>query len=92
MASLVVLYVLSAAPPILGFGRLLRRAQRDLNATREIAARRGRSWFTFDEFDAVWGNRVAAPLAVRETLIWDLVLVGVGLVAGATASIISLYL
>ncbi|MDD7943519.1 hypothetical protein PUW79_02625 [Microbacterium sp. NE2HP2] len=92
MAVLVALYVLSAVLPIIGFGRLLWRAQRDLNEARRLSAERGSPGYTFDEFDAAWGDRVAAPLATRNALVWDISLVGVGLLAGAAASIASLFL
>lgn len=92
MAVLVILYALSALLPIIGFGRLLWRAQRDLNEARRVSAELESPGYTWDEVDAAWGDRVGVPLSTRNDLIWDIALVGVGLVAGAAASIASLYI
>ncbi|WP_036320140.1 hypothetical protein [Microbacterium sp. B24] len=92
MAVLVILYALSAVLPIIGFGRLLWRAQRDLREARRVSVERESPGYTWDEVDEAWGDRVGVPLAIRNDLIWDIALVGAGLIAGAAASILSLYL
>lgn len=85
---LVALFVVSAALPILGFSRLLWRVQRQFLATRRLVAERGHSGFAFDDLDAL---DVLAPVeGERRDLVWDLIFVGVGLIAGAVASIVSL--
>ena len=89
---LVLLYVLSAVLPIVGFGRLLWRTQRGLEAARRTIAERGHSLMTLDDVSAKFGGDVREPfLNERRDLIWDIVFVGFGLVLGALASILALY-
>ncbi len=85
---LAALFALAALLPIIGLARLLWRAQRAVSAA-EAAETRG---FTWDEVDAMFGDRVSAPRSARASVLWDIGLVGTGLVAGAVASIASLFL
>lgn len=88
---IITLYVLAAALPIAGFGRLLWRADRRLRALDAEVARRGVSDHTFADFNRDHAGDVRDPLrAERRDLLWDTALVGVGLIAGAVASICSL--
>jgi hypothetical protein len=92
---IVVLYVLAAALPIVGFGRLLFRAQRGLNEVRRMVVeeRGGSVAPQLRDLDRMIGEDITAPARkLRTDVLWDTSLVGVGLVAGAVASIWSLYL
>jgi hypothetical protein len=91
MVPLIVgLLVASVALPVLGFARLLYRAQRDLNEARRQATLSGEPGYPWDDVDAMFADRVARPKATRDALIWDIVFVGLGLLAGAVASALTL--
>lgn len=90
---IVVLYVAAALLPIAGFGRLLYRTQRRVREADRKVSERGYTHLSFDDLDEQWGGDVREPLwAERRALIWDISFVGAGLIAGAVASIWSLFL
>ncbi len=89
---LVVMYVLSAVLPVVGFARLLFRAQRDLDAARaKIAQRGGATSATFGDLNDTVSDISAEPRRLRADLLWDIGLVGAGLALGAAAGIWSLF-
>ncbi|MDR7383520.1 hypothetical protein [Promicromonospora iranensis] len=86
---IIVLIVAAAVLPIIGFGRLLWRIQSRLNEAKRTIERRGHSSTAYE--DMLYDIR--EPLhAERRSLLWDIGFVGTGLVAGAVASIWSLFL
>lgn len=90
---LTFLYVAAAVLPIAGFARLLFRTQVRVRAADRKVKARGYAYSDFDDFDAHWAGDVRGPLwEERNALVWDTCLVGVGLVAGAVASVWSLHL
>lgn len=90
---LVVLLVLSFVLPTAGFGRLLWRSQKELNRVRTKVAVRGSMLQTWDDFDEQYeGTVLDAPLAARRDVVWDIVLVGLGMAAGAAAGILPLFI
>jgi hypothetical protein len=92
MWVLWVMFGLAAALPIVGFGRLLWRAQAALDRANRLADERGFAGPNYGE--AVAANP-AQPSQIREqrnAVVWDISLVGSGLILGAVASIVSLYL
>ncbi|MFE7406277.1 hypothetical protein [Isoptericola sp. NPDC057559] len=90
MATVTVLYVLAAVLPIIGFGRLLWRVQRKLSELDARAERQGGTpRLTWNDM----GEDMRVPYRQeRRDLVWDIALVGVGLIAGAVASVWSLHL
>lgn len=89
---IIALYVLAGVLPIAGFARLLWRTDRRLRALDAEVAGRGTSAYTFGDFNRDHAGDVRDPLrAERRDLLWDTGLVGVGLIAGAVASICSLF-
>ncbi len=90
---LSVLFALSAVLPIAGFGRLLLRSHRVVRELERMVAERGASHYTIGDLNRDMPDDVREPArAERRDLVWDICLVGVGLVAGAAASIWSLLL
>lgn len=85
------LFIAAAVLPIVGFGRLLWRAQAALNLAIQRTRERG---FSGPNRIELVSEHPMQPARIRETrndVVWDIVLVGVGLVAGAVASIWALY-
>lgn len=92
-ALLVVLLAASFVLPTLGFGRLLWRSQQVLDGARAKVAERGHDRQTLVEFDERYeGSILEAPLDARRDLVWDIVLVGLGMAAGAAAGILPLFI
>jgi hypothetical protein len=90
-AFLVLLFVLAAVLPIVGFGRLLLLAQRGLVAAQKKVDERGSPLMTYGDFDESTVNDIRKPFQDEQRdLVWDIGLVGLGLIAGSTASIIAL--
>jgi hypothetical protein len=89
---LVAMYAASAILPTLGFVRLLVRTSRDIDKARKLVADRGHTSATFADFDEQHEDITRAPKAAQRDLLWDTLLVGVGLAFGAVASILSLTL
>lgn len=91
MWMLWVFFIAAAVLPIAGFARLLWRAQAALNAANEKAEVRG---FSGPDRTELVSEHPSQPKKIRETrnaVVWDICLVGVGLVCGAVASIVALY-
>lgn len=91
LTVVIALFVLAAVLPVLGFGRLLWRSQGALNAAMAKVQERGHNKKTFGDFDEENESVDAAPRAARDSVIWDICLVGTGLAAGAAASNWSLF-
>lgn len=91
LAVVIALFVLAAVLPVIGFGRLLWRSQSALSAAMAKVQERGHNKKTFGDFDEENESVDAAPRAARDSVIWDICLVGTGLAAGAAASIWSLF-
>lgn len=87
----VTLIALSAVLPIVGFGRLLYRAQRSLSKANALVNERASAAPTFDDFNAENDDIRKPFLRERNDLAWDISFVGLGLAAGAAASIWSLF-
>lgn len=86
-----LLFIAAAVLPIVGFGRLLYRAQRTLDLVERRARERG---FAGPNRGEMASEHPLQPARVRETrndVIWDIVFVGTGLICGAIASIVALY-
>lgn len=90
MPVLIVGYVLAALLPIIGFARLLWRAQADLDTARERSQRSGGPALSWDEFDDAFADRESEPRSRRNAVIWDIIFVGTGLIIGAATSIAAL--
>lgn len=91
MWALWLLFIAAAVLPIIGFGRLLWRAQRSLDLVERRAVERG---FAGPSRQEVASEHPLQPAKVRETrneVIWDIAFVGSGLICGAVASIAALY-
>jgi hypothetical protein len=91
MWALWVLFILAAALPIIGFGRLLWRTQATLNLVNRREAERGFAGPNRNEMVSEHPSQPSKVREVRNDVLWDIVLVGVGLSFGALASIIALY-
>lgn len=89
---IVALYVAAAVLPLLGFGRLLQRAQSSLKRANEAVRARGSRAAKFDDFNKAHSDITAMPREIRDGVFWDIVFVGLGLIAGAVASIWSLFI
>lgn len=89
VALIITFYVLAACLPIAGFGRLLWRVQTRLTAAERLVAERGHR-FTYQDIADM--DIRDAPRQERSALVWDIALVGTGLILGAAASIWSLFL
>jgi hypothetical protein len=84
---IILLIALGAILPIVAFARLLWRAQR---AASSIPAMKPAP--TKGEVAGLWYFiRRDLPVRERNAVIWDICLVGVGLLSGAAANIWSLY-
>lgn len=92
LAAIICMYVLSAVLPAMGFGRLLIRAQRNVVRQKARVAQRGHPHLTWDEFDELGSRFSEQVFRERNDLIWDVILVGVGLATGAGASIWALFM
>lgn len=89
---LVTLYAAAAVLPILGFGRLLYRTQKRIQDLDRKVEERGYSHVSYDDVDNLLSGDVREPLwGERRALVWDILFVGTGLVAGAIASIWSVF-
>ena len=89
---LSLLFVVAAVLPVLAFARLLWRSQRALDKTLALAEKRGSPGGLISDFNETWSDITVAPRENRTAVIWDICLVGLGLVAGAVASIWSLFI
>lgn len=90
---LVVLQLVAFGAPTLAFARLLWRTQAEVNRARAKTEERGHDRQTSADFDEQWGRSLLdAPLSVRRDVVWDIVLVGVGMAAGAAAGILPLFI
>lgn len=92
IALIVLLYVAAAVLPLIGFGRVLVRLNGEIQERRRRIAERGHDELTYDDVDREVGKLMTATLAARRDVIADIVFVGLGLVAGAAASIWSLFI
>lgn len=89
---MMALFVMSAVLPIIGFARLLWRAQRGLNRAQAKVDERGHSDILWGDVGEANAGDIRGPyLQERNDLIWDIALVGAGLTAGAAASIWSMF-
>lgn len=91
LTVVITLFVLAAVLPVIGFGRLLWRSQGTLNAAMAKVQERGHDKKTLKDFNEENESVVAGPEAARNSVVWDICLVGTGLAAGAVASIWSLF-
>ncbi|TFD58064.1 hypothetical protein E3T43_07405 [Cryobacterium sp. Hh7] len=89
---LSLLFVIAAVLPVLAFARLLRRSNRALAKTLLLVESRGSVVGTIADHDKVWSDITVAPRENRTAVRWDISLVGIGLLAGAIASIWSLFI
>lgn len=86
------MFAVAAVLPILGFGRLFWRAQKTLSEARATIQERGHAKITYDDFNRDNAELTTRPVEARNEVIWDICLVGTGLVVGAAASIWALYI
>lgn len=92
LALIVALNVLSAVLPILAILRLLRRAFQDASARRaQIAERGDEKQLTFGDLDVLIARLAGEPFERVSAVLWDVGLIGAGVVIGATANIWSLF-
>jgi hypothetical protein len=84
----VILFALAAILPIIGLVRLLVGAQQSLRKAKATVLEPIPGLYEVDPFLALVDER--APRRETKQLIWDLALVGAGLLAGSVASIWSL--
>ena len=89
---LSLLFVVAAVLPVLAFARLLWRSQRALDETLALVEKRGSPVGTVADHNKVWSDITVAPRENRTAVTWDICLVGLGLVAGAVASVWSLFI
>ena len=90
---LTCLYIAAAVLPIIGFGRLLWRIQVRVRRFDRMIEERGYSHTSYDDVQSFFTGDVRKHVwSERRDLFWDTALIGTGLVAGAVASIWSLYL
>jgi hypothetical protein len=82
-----LLFTLAAVLPIIGFARLLWRSQTALNRINALVEERGTPIGTIGDHNALWNDIREIPKANRNAVIWDICLVGSGLLLGAAASI-----
>lgn len=93
MPIVIVLYIIGAFLPVIGFGRLLWRVQGRVRALDTVVAERGFSHSTWDDFDESYARDLRTPhQEERRDLIWDVIYVGSGLTVSAIAGIWSLFL
>lgn len=86
---IIALTAVAAVLPIIGFSRLLWRIHSRLRDAERTIAQRGHSSMSHEDFM----YDIREPLyAERRSLLLDIGFVGIGLVAGAVASIWSLFL
>jgi len=91
MWLLWVLFIAAAVLPIVGFGRLLLRAQGALNAANRKTAERGYAGPDYDEIASEHPGQPSKIREVRRDVGWDILLVGAGLTCGTVGSIWALY-
>ena len=91
LTVVIALFALAAVLPVIGFGRLLWRSQGALTAAMAKVQERGHDKKTDEDFDEENESVLAGPRAARNSVVWDICLVGTGLAAGAVASIWSLF-
>jgi hypothetical protein len=89
---LSLLFVVAAVLPVLAFARLLWRSNRALAKTLLLVEDRGSRGGIFSDFNKEWSDITVRPREDRNAVIWDIVLVGIGLIAGAVASVWSLFI
>lgn len=90
---IIVLYILAAVLPLAGFGRLLYRTQQLVKEANQKVKARGHMSSTIADFNEAWGGDSRKGVwDDRTALYWDIGFVGLGLIAGAVASIWSLFL
>ncbi|HBR89238.1 MAG: hypothetical protein CMH38_13550 [Microbacterium sp.] len=90
MWILVAGYLIAAVLPIIGFARLLWRTQRALDRESAAAVAAHSDAMSWDAFDAQFESRTDGPRRDRNAVLWDIGLVGSGLVLGAATSIAAL--
>lgn len=90
IAILVGGYVVAAALPLWGLARLVLRTQSALTEARGRSRQSGSPRVTYGEVQNQFSDRERAPSDDRNAVVWDLVLIGGGLVVGATTSIAAL--
>jgi hypothetical protein len=91
LTVVIALFVIAAVLPVLGFGRLLWRSQGALNAAMAKVQERGHDKKIIKDFNEENESVLAGPKVARNSVVWDICLVGTGLAAGAVASIWSLF-
>ena len=89
---LSLLFGVAAVLPVLAFARLLWRSQCALAKTLLLVEDRGSAVGTIGDHDKVWTDITVRPRENRNAVIWDIFLVGIGLIAGAVASVWSLFI
>lgn len=90
MWILVAGYLIAAVLPIIGFARLLWRTQRVLDRESAAAVAAHSDAMSWDAFDGQFESRTDGPRRDRNAVLWDIALVGSGLVLGAATSIAAL--
>lgn len=88
----VVLYVMAAALPLLGLGRLFFLARREARPVTQAQAPKSGSGVSYGQVQAAMPAMVEAVMRRPQAVVWDFGFIGAGVVCGAVASIWSLYL
>lgn len=89
---LSLLFGVAALLPVVAFARLLWRSQGALAKTLLLVEERGSPVGTLGDHDKVWADITTRPRENRNAVVWDICLVGLGLMAGAAASVWSLFI